>query len=105
MFVLQPNHLHSAPIAREEISPLLAIFYADFKLDLEGKEKPNIMSIKEDGDKFPLLHDFALRNQIPFRVMVMEDSRKQIDFYPSSAENSQLIYNLAEALTLEVTSN
>ena len=105
MFVLQPNSLHSAPIAREEISPLLAIFYADFKLDLEGKEKPNIMSIKEDGDKFPLLHDFALRNQIPFRVMVIEDSRKQIDFYPSSAENSQLIYNLAEALTLEVTSN
>ena len=105
MFVLQPNHLHSAPIAREEISPLLAIFYADFKLDLEGKEKPNKLSIKEDGDKFPLLHDFALRNQIPFRVMVIEDSRKQIDFYPSSAENSQLIYNLAEALTLEVTSN
>jgi hypothetical protein len=105
MFVLQPNHLHSAPIAREEISPLLAIFYADFKLDLEGKEIPNKLSIKEDGDKFPLLHDFALRNQIPFRVMVMEDSRKQIDFYPSSAENSQLIYNLAEALTLEVTSN
>ena len=105
MFVLQPNSLHSAPIAREEISPLLAIFYADFKLNLEGKEKPNKLSIKEDGDKFPLLHDFALRNQIPFRVMVMEDSRKQIDFYPSSAENSQLIYNLAEALTLEVTSN
>ena len=105
MFVLQPNHLHSAPTAREEISPLLAIFYADFKLDLEGKEKPNKLSIKEDGDKFPLLHDFALRNQIPFRVMVIEDSRKQIDFYPSSAENSQLIYNLAEALTLEVTSN
>jgi hypothetical protein len=105
MFVLQPNSLHSAPIERQEISPLLAIFYSDFKLNLEGKEKPNKLSIKEDGDKFPLLHDFALRNQIPFRVMVIEDSRKQIDFYPSSAENSQLIYNLAEALTLEVTSN
>jgi hypothetical protein len=105
MFVLQPNSLHSAPIERQEISPLLAIFYSDFKLNLEGKEKPNKLSIKEDGDKFPLLHDFALRNQIPFRVMVFEDSRKQIDFYPSSAENSQLIYNLAEALTLEVTSN
>jgi hypothetical protein len=105
MFVLQPNSLHSAPIERQEISPLLAIFYSDFKLNLEGKEKPNKLSIKEDGDKFPLLHDFALRNQIPFRVMVFEDSRKQIDFYPSSAVNSQLIYNLAEALTLEVTSN
>jgi hypothetical protein len=105
MFVLQPNSLHSAPIERQEISPLLAIFYSDFKLNLEGKEKPNKLSIKEDGDKFPLLHDFALRNQIPFRVTVIEDSRKQIDFYPSSAENSQLIYNLAEALTLEVTSN
>ena len=105
MFVLQPNSLHSAPIERQEISPLLAIFYSDFKLNLEGKEKPNKLSIKEDGDKFPLLHDFALRNQIPFGVTVIEDSRKQIDFYPSSAENSQLIYNLAEALTLEVTSN
>jgi hypothetical protein len=105
MFVLQPNSLQSAPIAREEISPLLAIFYADFKLNLEGTEKPSIMTIKEEGTKFPLIHDFALRNQIPFRVMVFEDSRRQIDFYPSSAENSQLIYNLAEALTLEVTSN
>ncbi|MEY3049325.1 MAG: hypothetical protein RL365_1363 [Bacteroidota bacterium] len=105
MFVLQPNSLHSAPIERQEISPLLAIFYSDFKLNLEGKEKPNKLSIIEDGDKFPLLHDFALRNQIPFRVMVIENVRKQIDFYPSSAENSQLIYNLAEALTLEVTSN
>jgi hypothetical protein len=105
MFVLQPNSLHSAPIERQEISPLLAIFYSDFKLNLEGKEKPNKLSIKEDGDKFPLLHDFALRNQIPFRVTIIEDSRKQIDFYPSSAENNQLIYNLAEALTLEVTSN
>ena len=52
-----------------------------------------------------MLHDFAIRNQIPFHVTYSKESRTRIDFYPASEANRASIRELAEGLTLNVILN
>jgi hypothetical protein len=104
-FVYTPDVLRSAPLDANDISPLLAIYYSDFTLSELNLERVEKMSIQDNSNTFPMVHDFAIRNQIPFRVSYSNDARPCIDFYPASEANRESIRKLAEALTLNVILN
>ena len=104
-FVYTSEALRSAPLDANDISPLLAIYYSDFNLSELNPEPLEIMSIQDDSNAFPMVHDFAIRNQIPFHVTYSKESRTRIDFYPASEANRASIRKLAEGLTLNVNLN
>ncbi len=104
-FVYTPDVLRSAPLDANDISPLLAIYYSDFTLSELNTERVEKMSIQDNSNTFPMVHDFAIRNQIPFRVSYSNEARPCIDFYPASEANRESIRNLAEALSLNVILN
>jgi hypothetical protein len=104
-FVYTPDVLRSAPLDANDISPLLAIYYSDFTLSELNPERVEKMSIQDNSNTFPMVHDFAIRNQIPFRVSYSNEARPCIDFYPASEANRESIRKLAEALTLNVILN
>jgi hypothetical protein len=104
-FVYTPDVLRSAPLDANDISPLLAIYYSDFTLSELNPERVEKMSLQDNSNTFPMVHDFAIRNQIPFRVSYSNDARPCIDFYPASEANRESIMKLAEALTLNVILN
>jgi predicted house-cleaning NTP pyrophosphatase (Maf/HAM1 superfamily) len=104
-FVYTPDVLRSAPLDAKDISPLLAIYYSDFTLSELNTERVEKMSIQDNSNTFPMVHDFAIRNQIPFRVSYSNEARPCIDFYPASEANRESIRNLAEALSLNVILN
>lgn len=104
-FVYTSEALRSAPLDANDISPLLAIYYSDFNLSELNPEPLEIMSIQDDSNAFPMVHDFAIRNQIPFHVTYSQESRTRIDFYPASEANRASIRKLAEGLTLNVILN
>ncbi len=104
-FVYTPDVLRSAPLDANDISPLLAIYYSDFTLSEVNPERVEKMSIQDNSNTFPMVHDFAIRNQIPFRVSYSNEARPYIDFYPVSEANRESIRKLAEALSLNVILN
>jgi len=104
-FVYTPNVLRSAPLDANDISPLLAIYYSDFTLTELNPDRVEKMSIQDNSNTFPMVHDFAIRNQIPFRVSYSNEARPYIDFYPVSEANRESIRKLAEALSLNVILN
>jgi hypothetical protein len=104
-FVYTPDVLRSAPLDANDISPLLAIYYSDFTLSEVNHERVEKMSIQDNSNTFPMVHDFAIRNQIPFRVSYSNEARPYIDFYPVSEANRESIRKLAEALSLNVILN
>jgi hypothetical protein len=104
-FVYTSEALRSAPLDANDISPLLAIYYSDFNLSELNPEPLEIMSIQDDSNAFPMVHDFAIRSQIPFHVTYFNESRTRIDFYPASEANRASIRKLAEGLTLNVILN
>jgi hypothetical protein len=104
-FVYTPDVLRSAPLDANDISPLLAIYYSDFTLSELNPERVEKMSLQDNSNTFPMVHDFAIRNQIPFRVSYSNEARPCIDFYPASEANRESIRKLAEALTLNVILN
>ena len=104
-FVYTSEALRSAPLDANDISPLLAIYYSDFNLSELNPEPLEIMSIQDDSNAFPMVHDFAIRSQIPFHVTYSKESRTRIDFYPASEANRASIRKLAEGLTLNVILN
>ena len=104
-FVYTPDVIRSAPLDANDISPLLAIYYSDFTLSEVNPERVEKMSIQDNSNTFPMVHDFAIRNQIPFRVSYSNEARPYIDFYPVSEANRESIRKLAEALSLNVILN
>ena len=63
--------LASAPIALDDFSPYESIIYSDFQINYM---LPNIVPIGitgiEGNPSISILHDFALKNNIPFHAIV-----------------------------------
>ena len=104
-FIYTPNTLKSAPFEANDISPLIAIYYSDFTLSEFGQEPLEKLTIHDESGAFPIVHDFAIRNQIPFRVTAVPNSSSCIDFYPFSEANREAIRKFAEELALNIIVN
>ena len=84
-----------------ELSPLFYIYYADFK---ESRVSNQLLSLSltSTGASWALLHDFALRSEIPYRVISNPNERNVINFYPENLLDEELINNLAIQLNTAV---
>ena len=91
----------AAPILLQEFTPLESILYADFEPVVATlNNEPLIISGDVGKASLSILHDFALKNKIPFHVISQEDLRIAFSFFESNEEEKNRISQLAEVLNL-----